>query len=111
MSEVAKLFELSVTTLKKWMRFYRHGGVEVLENRDEWTKYPKEFKIQAVHDVLEGRESLMSAILKYNISGKSVLIRWIANYNGHRKQKTFLKVCPVSVNVSIMARWNRSGEH
>lgn len=73
------------------MRFYRHGGVEALENRDGWTKYPKEFKIYTVHDVLEGRKSLMGAILKYNISGKRVLVRWIANYNGHREQKTFLK--------------------
>ena len=76
--EIAVLFELSVT-MQEWMRVYRHGGVEALETREGWTGYPKELKIQAVRDILEGRESLMSATIKFNISGRSVLRRWIAN--------------------------------
>ena len=89
--EVAALFELSVTTLREWMRVYHHGGIESLETRERWAKYSKELKIQAVRDVLEGRESLTSATLKFNISSRSVLRSWIANYNSHREKKTFLK--------------------
>lgn len=32
--EVAALFELSISTLGEWRRFYRHGGVEALETRE-----------------------------------------------------------------------------
>lgn len=71
---VLEVAELSVTIVKNGCDSIVMVALSP-ENRDGWTKYPRELKIQAIHVVLEGRESLMSAILKYNISGKSVLAR------------------------------------
>jgi len=89
--EIAALFELSLSTVNAWMRLYRDGGVLALEERTKWTRYTKELKLQAVLDVLEGRGSLSGVTIKYGISSRSVLRKWIAKYNGHREHKAYPK--------------------
>jgi len=91
LKEIASLFELSLDTLNTWRRRYRHGGALALSNRTGWTRYSEELKTQAVRAVLDREESLRSATLRFGISSKSVLQRWISQYTGHSTQGKPLK--------------------
>ncbi len=91
LKEIASLFELSLDTLNTWRRRYRHGGALALSNRTGWTRYSEELKTQAVRAVLDLEESLRSATLRFGISSKSVLQRWISQYTGHSTQGKPLK--------------------
>lgn len=91
LKEIASLFELSLDTLNTWRRRYRHGGALALGNRTGWTCYSEELKTQAVRAVLDREESLRSATLRFGISSKSVLQRWISQYTGHSTQGKPLK--------------------
>ena len=52
-------------------------------------KYSKEFKIHSVEAVLRGEGSVDAIISKYNISSRSVLIRWIKKYNANMELKDY----------------------
>jgi len=76
---------ISKDTLNKWIYLYQTYGIDGLEGATGWKQYSKEVKTAAVLDYLSGNYSQNEIIRNYEISSRSVLERWIRNYNDHRE--------------------------
>lgn len=72
---------------------YDSGLMSELQEKNTIKTYSSELKTQAVIDYLSGKGSLMDICIKYNISSKSILIKWIKWYNSHKefKERSFGK--------------------
>ena len=79
-STLAKQYHISETTIQDWIRAYRYTGINGLKESHTWRRYSLELKRQVCQDYLTGKYSLRMCCDKYNISGQSVLRRWIRQY-------------------------------
>jgi transposase len=80
-------YNISKETINKWIYLFQTYGMDGLENSTGWKRYSKEVKTAAVLDYLSGNFSMTEIVRKYEMSGKSVLEKWIKNYNSHRELK------------------------
>lgn len=87
--EIAKKYDISVTTLVKWRHRYELYGYEGLEIKTHFNKYSPELKLQAVQDYLSGEYSQYQIIDKYKIASRTQLARWINKYNNHSSFKSY----------------------
>ena len=69
---LVKVFGVSVSTIRYWIRKYHRDGIEGLKESPTWKKYRSELKEKAVKDYLAGRGSLSMIVKKYGISSHSV---------------------------------------
>ena len=83
----AKKCNVSVTTLQVWIRKYQAEGEEGLKSTKKNKKYTVELKEKAVKDYLTGKGSQETICMRYKISSKAQLQRWIMWYNGHKEFK------------------------
>ena len=86
-SELCSTFNVVQNTVRDWIYKYEKYGIDGLKESKTWKRYPKELKLDAIHDYKSGQYSLEDVVKKYEISSDSVLLRWIRNYNGHRDIK------------------------
>lgn len=86
-NEVSHELKISITTLKNWIRAYRHNGPNGLHESHTWRRYSHTLKIAAVTDYLSGHYSLEECCNKYNISSESVLSKWIHQYTNGKTLK------------------------
>ena len=70
---LVKVFGVSVSTIRYWIRKYHRDGIEGLKESPTWKKYSSELKEQTVNDYLTCRGSLSTIVKKYSISSHSVL--------------------------------------
>ena len=77
----AKRLKASHSTIENWLRAYRAAGETGLEESHTQKAYSTELKLQAVLTYLSSNWSLKSVCDKYEISSRSVLRRWIDQYN------------------------------
>ncbi|WP_245976861.1 IS3 family transposase [Oceanobacillus arenosus] len=87
LSELCSKYHIYKTTLYKWIEKFEKEGMRGLEASKTWKKYSKELKESAVRDYISGEFSLREVVKKYNISGVSVLEKWIKKYTSHRELK------------------------
>lgn len=87
-SDIANEFNVHRHTIYEWLHKYEEFGIEGLKQAERWARHTEELKLAAVTDYLSGNYSQMEIILKYKISDKSVLKRWIKLYNGHSQLKS-----------------------
>lgn len=82
--------ELQVTkdAFGDWLRKYRTKGEYGLYTPSKNTSYSEEVKLQAISDYENGIGSLDEICSKYDISGGSILRRWIKKYNGYGRTKS-----------------------
>ncbi|MCM3042763.1 helix-turn-helix domain-containing protein [Paenibacillus motobuensis] len=81
--EIARKYNINVSTLVKWRHRYELYGIEGLEIRVQNRKYSLELKLKAVQDYLSGKFSQNEIIDKYKIASRTQLQRWIDKYNSH----------------------------
>ena len=77
--------------VEDWSRKYREHGEIVFYKVSENNSYSSEFKKACVEAVLFGEGSVDDIVVKYKISARSVLQRWIKMYNANRELKDY---CP-----------------
>ncbi|KXT76765.1 Mobile element protein [Streptococcus sp. DD11] len=82
---MARIFGVSDTTIRDWVRKYKQDGIDGLKESRTWKKYSQELKEQAVQDYLEGRGSLTAIVEKYDISTHYVLRNWIKGYTSGKE--------------------------
>jgi transposase len=80
-------YNISTKTMKEWVYRFETYGIVGLHHSSGWKGYSKELKMAAVLDYLSGNYSQYEIVRRYEISSRSVLRRWIKNYNGHRDLK------------------------
>lgn len=83
--EIHKMYRVSVYSFYKWRYNYEMYGVDGLMESGTCKKYSKELKEQAVLEYISGKCSQREVVKKYGLTDKSVLKRWLNNYNSHRE--------------------------
>lgn len=87
--EVARKYNINISTLEKWRRKYDQYGIQGLEIRTSNNSYSAELKLQAVQDYLSGQYSHNQIIKKYKIASTTQLIDWLHKYNGHSSLSSY----------------------
>lgn len=77
--DVSKLYGCHHTTLHDWIRFYEKYGKKALLPR-ETKVYSIPFKLKVLGAIDKDSLSLSQACLEFNISTKSVIMKWQRNY-------------------------------
>ena len=85
--QIASRFNVCLTSVQQWIRNYESMGAEAFTLKG-YKKYPKELKLQAVLDYLEGIGSQTDICKKYGIRSKDKFQNWIKKYNGHEELKS-----------------------
>ena len=86
---IAKANGISRRTLRGWVfKFYEHGEAAFVE-RSGNNRYSAELKTICVEEVLKGNGSIDDIVAKYNISSRTVLIKWINKYNANMELKDY----------------------
>ncbi len=80
---LAGLAETSQTPFHKWVNIYRNEGPEGLLEQHNNKHYPKDLKLQAVTDYLDGLGSLQDIAFKYGLRSYTQLRTWVKQYNTH----------------------------
>ena len=80
---LAGLSENGTDSFRKWVSLYRNEGPAGLLIQSRNRYYPKETKLQAVHDYLDGTGSLMDIAARYGLHSKRQLQVWLKEYNTH----------------------------
>ena len=88
--QLCSKFGISKRTLRDWLRQWSLG-VASLEPKAGWKSYPKELKIAAISDYMNGNLSQNEVLIKYRISSRSVFRKWLKKYNGHGEVPKGLK--------------------
>ncbi|MFD2117187.1 helix-turn-helix domain-containing protein [Paenibacillus yanchengensis] len=83
----AKQLGVSHYSVTDWIRKYEADGLDGLKESHTWKIYSEELKNTAIHDVLSGRCSVLTATKKHHISSTSVLRKWISKYNSEIEWK------------------------
>lgn len=83
----AKRNGVSLAAFQTWIRKYKSEGAEGLKSTKKNKKYTVELKEKAVKDYLTGKGSQETICMRYKISSKAQLQRWIMWYNGHKEFK------------------------
>ena len=82
--EIAYQLNVSVYSVKEWIRKYETYGFDGLKTKSRNKYYSSETKIKAVTEYINGKDSLYGICARYKISSHSVLQNWIKQYNGHK---------------------------
>lgn len=84
----AKKAAVSIETIRQWCSLYKNEGPTGLLPIMNYTNYPRELKLSAVHEYLAGFGSLMTIAQKYGLRSKTQLINWLKRYNTHKDFKS-----------------------
>jgi transposase len=88
-SELAKLYQLNLSTLKSWKQKFDKLGMDGLSSQPRNLSYSAELKRQVVHDYVSGMYSQQELCFKYNIKNRSQVLNWVQKYNGHSELKSY----------------------
>ena len=86
---IAQANGISAWTLRQWVKKYREQGEFAYVTRTGNAHYSKEFKLKCVEAVICGEGSVDDIVSKYNVSSRSVLRRWIKQYNANMELKDY----------------------
>lgn len=80
-------FKIHKSTIKEWCLKFEVFGECVFDDHFPQRQYTKEQKLLAVNDYLTGDYSLYELMMKHQISGRTILMKWVKKYTGHRELK------------------------
>lgn len=86
--QILQIYRINKETLKNWVCLYKSSGKDDLIPQAVNKHYPIELKDQVVKEYLDGNTSVMKLLIKYSISDKCVVHRWIKKYNSHGEFKS-----------------------
>lgn len=86
--ETCRIYNVSQSGLKEWLRLYKTFGLIGLKTGNTCTCYTSVTKQNAVDDYIHSRLSVPEILIKYKIRSTTQLRRWILKYNSHEELKT-----------------------
>ena len=76
-------------TIYIWIEEYKAKGHKAFDNRPKNRAYTKQFKEKVVKEYLDGKGSLSSLAIKYDINSPGVITNWVRKYNSHIELKDY----------------------
>jgi len=70
-------------TVMTWARIFQSQGEQAFATGKGNRSYSREFKMIVVNEYSSGKSSLLDLMVKYNITAKITIQRWIKKYNNH----------------------------
>jgi transposase-like protein len=104
-SEISIKYNISKYTFEMWQDKYNRNGITGLKNKRTNKSYSKEFKEKIVIEYLSGGISQKDLVIKYNLSDKSLVRRWVKRYNSHRGLKSSGKGMKKSMTKGRKTTW------
>lgn len=104
-SEITSIYKINRSTLEDWRYNFEKYGIDGLREMITWKRYSKELKEQAIKDYLSGKYSQREVAKKYEISNKSVLLKWVDKYNSHREITATTKGMSQSMTKGRSTSW------
>lgn len=77
------------STIRGWVNIYQKSGAIAFEPKDNNPSYSKELKQKVVKEYLLRKSSIEALAIKYNISARVTIQRWIKRYNCHMELKDY----------------------
>lgn len=91
-AELSRTYDLHESTLRRLMQLYYAKGENSIQRRENHQRYTREFKDRVAREYMAGEGSSADLAIKHNIAARSVVSRWVIEYNnGHRDAR---RVCP-----------------
>lgn len=88
-ASIAAANGIGESTMIYWVQKYREHGEAAFFTSAGNKYYSQEFKIKCVEAVLSCEGSVDDIVAKYDISDRSVLRRWISEYNANKELKDY----------------------
>ena len=79
---------VSKSGFKNWLMHVRQEGLDGLKARKTRSKYSYQFKLNVVHDYLEGKGTLEELVYNYGLRNIFQVHDWIIKYNNGKLIKT-----------------------
>lgn len=73
---LADKYEIPSTTLRGWVRIYKHFGENQLVNKQPKHKYPIQFKLDVLHYMKNTGASLFDTALQFGIRNPTLISSW-----------------------------------
>lgn len=86
---LAHRYGVGATAVNAWVRRYKEQGEEGFIKGIGNARYSAAFKQECIEAVLSGQGTVDDIVVKYHISSRSVLWRWIMVYNANRTLKDY----------------------
>lgn len=83
-NNLAKKFDVSQSTIRRWQQIFQYQGIDGLENKQHNKSYSVEFKRQLVEEFEHSADSLEHFALKHGLKSDCQLSDWIIQYNESR---------------------------
>ena len=87
--DLAARYRVGRQTVYSWIKKYQAQGEAGFIQHSGNAQYSKGFKLMCVEAVLRGEGSVDDIVAKYNISSRSVLIKWVQRYNANKELKDY----------------------
>ena len=87
-TEAARLICVGKSNVQRWRDLYLSDGPTALMAQLKNKVYSQEFKLQAVHEYLEGKSSQVEITKKYHLRSSKQLRDWIKVYTTHGEIKS-----------------------
>lgn len=84
-TQIARQLEVNISSIEGWIRKYKTYGPKGLITNNKNNYYSEDIKSKAITDYINKQGSLAELCIKYNITSKEVLRRWINMYNNSHK--------------------------
>jgi transposase-like protein len=88
-NQISDELSIYISTIGKWVNAYKTYGQTAFDIKPRNKSYSRQLKLQVVKEYLIGGESLESIALKYNISSKAMVSRWVMLYNNGKEIKDY----------------------
>ena len=86
---IARKYDVGIASVELWVRRYQNHGESGFIRKPGNTAYSPEFKQKCAEAVIIEGNSVDDVVAKYNVSSRSVLLRWISVYNANREFKDY----------------------
>lgn len=84
-TKIATQLEVNISSIQAWVRKYKTFGETGLLTGNKNNYYSEDLKFNAISAYINGEGSLAELTIKYNITSREVLRRWINRYNNSHK--------------------------
>lgn len=89
-SQLAKELNSNPGVIRSWAKKYNASGENAFNESNSNASYSKNFKEKVVLAYLNGEGSYLDISIKYNVSSRETVRKWVKDYNSHIELKDYI---------------------